>query len=134
MLKHVFVAPFPRAKRSFGARGALIRFIVAVVALDSVERRQREHSTAAALLQQRCCKRVIDSTRCCLRMTVRAAGGRRTGCATPSRCEQQQQQHSSSQASIEAVVGCDRVFSGVVRDAAGFKNFFDRANPIHASR
>ena len=63
-------------------------------------------------------------------MTVRAAGGRRTGCTTPSRCEQQQQQqqqYSSSQASIGPVVGCDRVLCGVVRDAVGFKKFFDRA-------
>ena len=58
-------------------------------------------------------------------MTVRAAGGQRTGCTMPSRCEQQQ--YSSSQASIGAVVGCDRVFCGVVRDAVGFKMFFDRA-------
>ena len=75
-------------------------------------------------------------------MTVRAAGGWRTGCGTPSRCEQQQQQrqqqqqqqYSSSQASIGADVGYDRVFSGVVRDAVGFKNIFDRAirsaNPV----
>ena len=66
-------------------------------------------------------------------MTARAAGGRRTGCATPSRREQQQQQqqqqqqHSSSEASIRAGVGCDRVSCGVVRDAVAFKNFFDRA-------
>ena len=33
----------------------------------------------------------------------------------------------SSQASIGAVLGCDRVFSAVVRNAVGFKNFFDRA-------
>ena len=45
--------------------------------------------------QQRCCKMVIDDTHCCHRMTVRvrAAGGRRTGCAKLTRCEQQQQQH-----------------------------------------
>ena len=30
-------------------------------------------------------------------------------------------------ASIGAVVGCDRVFCGVVRDAVGLKKFFDRA-------
>ena len=63
-------------------------------------------------------------------MTVRAAGGRRTGCGTRSRCgqqQQQQQQYNSSQASIGAVVGCVRVFCGVVRDAVGFKMFFDRA-------
>ena len=48
VLKHVFVAPFPRAKRSFGARGALIRFIVAVVALDFVKTRQREHSSSSS--------------------------------------------------------------------------------------
>ena len=30
---------------------------------------------------------------------------------------------SSSQASIGAVVGCDRVLSGGVRDAVGFENF-----------
>ena len=53
-------------------------------------------------------------------MTVRAAGGRRTGCATPSRSEQQQQkqQYSSSQSSIGAVVGCDRVFCGVVQPSS----------------
>ena len=124
MLKHIFVAPFPRTKRSFGARGALIRFIVAVVALDFVESRQREHSSS-------CCSNSVARrswiTRTdAFRMTVRAAGGRRTGCATPSRCEQQQQQqHSSSQASIGAIVGCDRVSCGVVRDSVGFKNFFD---------
>ena len=44
-------------------------------------------------------------------MTVRAAGGRRTGYATPRRCEQQQQQQqqqqqrSSSEAGTVAVVG-----------------------------
>ena len=61
-------------------------------------------------------------------MTVRAAGGQRTGCATLTRCEQQQQeqQQRSSQARIGAVVGCYRVFSGVMRDAVGFKNFFDQ--------
>ena len=48
VLKHVFVAPFPRAKHSLGAREALVRFIVAVVALNFVESRQREHRTAAA--------------------------------------------------------------------------------------
>ena len=145
MLKHVFVAPFPRAKRSFCARGALIHFIVAVAALE-FESRQREHSSSCCssgvakrsskraqqqLLQQRCCKKVIDNTHCCHRMTVRAAGGRRTGCGTRSRCgqqqQQQQQQYNSSQASIGAVVGCVRVFCGVVRDAVGFKMFFDRA-------
>ena len=46
MLKHVFVAPFPRAKRPFGARGALIRFMDAVVVLDFVENRQRERSSS----------------------------------------------------------------------------------------
>ena len=63
-------------------------------------------------------------------MTVRTTGGRRTACATPSRCElllQQQQQHSSSEASIGAVVGRARVFCEVVRDAVGFKKFFDGA-------
>ena len=69
----------------------------------------------------------ITRTHCCHRMTVRAAGGRRTACATPSRCEQQQQQYRSSQASIGAVLGCARVFCGVVRDAVSFKKFFDRA-------
>ena len=57
-------------------------------------------------------------------MAVRAAGGRRTGCATPSRCEQhqhQQQQYSSSHVSTGAVVGRDRVLRGVVRDAVGFE-------------
>ena len=58
-------------------------------------------------------------------MTVRAAGGRRTGCATLTRCERQQQQEQSSQ--HQNCCRCDRVFSGVVRDAVGFKNFFDRA-------
>ena len=56
VLKHVLVAPFPRAKRSFGARGALTPFIVAVVALDFVESRQREH-ICSYLMQQRCCKK-----------------------------------------------------------------------------
>ena len=81
------------------------------------------------MLHQRCCKKVIDNTRCWHRLTVHAAGGRRTACPTPSRCEQQQQQqqYSSSQASIGAMAGCDRVFGGVVRDAVGFKQFFDRA-------
>ena len=66
-------------------------------------------------------------------MTVRAAGGQRTGCATLTRCEQQQQeqQQRSSQARIGAVVGCYRVFSGVMRDAVGFKNFFER--PIRSA-
>ena len=61
MPKHVFVATFPRAKRLFGARGALIRFSVAVVALDFVDSRQREHSSSK-LLHQRRCKKVIDNT------------------------------------------------------------------------
>ena len=34
---------------------------------------------------------------------------------------------SSSQATTGAALGCDRVFSGLVRDAVGFKKFFDRA-------
>ena len=89
--------------------------------------RRQSPQRAQQQQQQRCCIKVIDNTHCCHRMTVRVAGGRRTGCATLSRCEQQQQQqqqqHSSSQASIGAVVGCDRVFCGVVRDAVGFKNF-----------
>ena len=46
---HVFVAPSPRSKRSFGARGAFIRFVVAIVALALVESRQSEHSSRAAL-------------------------------------------------------------------------------------
>ena len=46
VLKHVLVAPFPRAKRSFGARGALTRFIVAVLAFDFVESLQSEHSSS----------------------------------------------------------------------------------------
>ena len=62
---HVFVAPFPRAKRSFGARGALIRFIDAVVALDFVESRQIEHSS-------RCCSSG-DAKRSSI---TRTAGGR----------------------------------------------------------
>ena len=93
--------------------------------------RRQSPQRAQQQQQQRCCIKVIDNTHCCHRMTVRVAGGRRTGCATLSRCEQQQQQqqqqHSSSQASIGAVVGCDRVFGGVVRDAVGVKNVFDRA-------
>ena len=44
---HAFVAPFPRAKRSFAAR-VLIRLIVAVVALDFVENRQSEHSSSSS--------------------------------------------------------------------------------------
>ena len=47
MLKHVFVAPFPRAKSSFGARGALIRFIVVVVALDFAESPKRAQQQLA---------------------------------------------------------------------------------------
>ena len=81
--------------------------------------------------QRRCNKMVIDNTHGCHRMAVHAAGGWRTGCATPGRRQQQQQQqqlqHSSSQASIGAVVWCDRVSCGVVRDAVGFKKIFDRA-------
>ena len=51
---------------------------------------------------------------------------------SPKGAQQQQQQYSSSQASIGAVVGCDRVFCGVVRDAVGFKKFFDGAiRPAH---
>ena len=84
-----------------------------------------KESTVAAS----CCSssEVIDNTHCCHRITVRAAGGQRTECATPSRCEQQRrhpQQYSSSQDSIGAVVGGDRVFRGVVRDAVGFKKSF----------
>ena len=36
--------------------------------------------------------------------------------------------------SIGAVVGCDRVFCGVVRDAVGFNFFFRSSNPIRESR
>ena len=94
--------------------------------------RVANESTAAAS----CCSSgvaktsCITRTHCCHRMTVRTTGGRRTACATPSRCElllQQQQQHSSSEASIGAVVGRARVFCEVVRDAVGFKKFFDGA-------
>ena len=52
VLKHVFVAPFPRAKRSFGARGALIRCIVAVVTLDFVERCQSEHNSCSGVAKR----------------------------------------------------------------------------------
>ena len=45
---HVFVAPFPRAKRSFGARGALVRFIVALVALDLVGQSEDSSSSGDA--------------------------------------------------------------------------------------
>ena len=69
VLKHVFVAPFPRANCSFGAREALIRLIVAFVALDFVESRQSEHSSG----KQRCCQKVIDNTHCRHRMLL--AGG-----------------------------------------------------------
>ena len=55
---HVFVAPFPRAKCSFGARGVLIHFIVAVVALDFVESRQSKHSSSSSGVA----KKVIDNT------------------------------------------------------------------------
>ena len=41
--------------------------------------------------------------------------------------QQQQQQSRSRQASIGAVVGRVRVFCRVVREAVGFKKFFDRA-------
>ena len=49
----VFVSAFSRAKCSFGARGTLIRFIVAVVALDFVESRQREHSSSSSGVAKR---------------------------------------------------------------------------------
>ena len=127
MLKHVFVATFPRAS------SRLWRWTSSRVA---------KASTAAAS----CCssgvakRSSISRAHCCHRMTVRAAGGRRTACATPNRCEQQQQQqqqqqqHRSSQANIGAVVGRTRVFCGVMRDAVGFKKFFDRvirsAHPV----
>ena len=52
VLKHVFVAPFPRAKCLFGARGALIPFIVAVVALESVESRLSEHSSSSGVAKR----------------------------------------------------------------------------------
>ena len=48
VLKHTFVSPFPRAKCSFSARGALIPFIVEVLALELVESRQSEHGRIAA--------------------------------------------------------------------------------------
>ena len=76
---HVFVAPFPRAKRSFGARGVLIRLIFVVVTLDFVESRQREYSRSCLA------KKVISMARI-------TAGLRRKGCATLTRCQQQQQQ------------------------------------------
>ena len=68
-------------------------------------------------------------------MTVRAAGGRRTGCATPShREQQQQQQHSGCQASIGAVVGCDRVSLWGCERCDGLQKLFRSSNPIRASR
>ena len=63
-----------------------MRLIGAFVALDFVESRQSEHSWSSGVAKQ-----VIDKTHCCHRMTVRAAGGRGTGCVTLTRCEQQQQ-------------------------------------------
>ena len=135
MLKTVFVKPFPRAKRSFGARGALIRSSSRLWRWTSSRVAEETTVTAAvaAVLQN-----VIYNTHSCHRMTVRAAGGRRTGCATPNRCEQQQQQQqqqqqcSSSQANIGAVVGCGRVFCGVVKNAVGLEKLSDRAiRPAH---
>ena len=128
-----------RLRRAFSASkafvwrtGSVIRFIVAVAALDFVESREREHISSSSSSSGVEKKKVIDNTQCCHRMKVRAAGGRRTGSATPSRCEQQQQQqHSGSQASIGAVVGCDSVFCGVVRDVVSFKKLFliDQSDP-----
>ena len=47
VLAHAFVTPLSRAKCSFGARGALIPFHVALVALGHVElySRQNDHSS-----------------------------------------------------------------------------------------
>ena len=137
MLKNVFVKPFPRAKRSFGARGALIRSSSRLWRWTSS--RVAEETTTVAAAVAAVLQNLIDNTHSCHRMTVRAAGGRRTGCATPNRCEQQQQQQQrqqqqcgSSQANIGAVVGCDRVFCGVVKNAVGLDKLFDRAiRPAH---
>ena len=49
---HVFATPFPRAKYSFGARGALIRFIVAVVALELVESRRSGPSSSSGVAKK----------------------------------------------------------------------------------
>ena len=65
--------------------------------------------------QQRWCKKVIDNTHCCHSKTVHAllAGGQQD----VSRWLAVSSSSSSSQAGIGVVVGCDRVFCGVVRDA-----------------
>ena len=52
VLKHTFVSPFPRAKCSFGARGALTPFTAAVVALEPVESRQSEHSSSSGVAKR----------------------------------------------------------------------------------
>ena len=44
----VFVSAFSRAKCSFGARGAPVPFIVAVVALQLAESRESEHSSSSS--------------------------------------------------------------------------------------
>ena len=49
---HLFVALFPRQKCSFGARGALIPSIAAVVALELVESRQSEHSSRSGVAKR----------------------------------------------------------------------------------
>ena len=101
--------PFPRAKSSFGARGALVRFIVAVVALD-LESRQSEHSKQ----QQRCCNKVIDHTHSApaigWRYVLLAGGEQGVPRWLAVSSSSSSSGSSSSQASIGAVVGCNRVF------------------------
>ena len=53
VLKHTsLLRLFPRAMSSFGARGALISFILAVVALELVESRQSEHSSSSGVAKR----------------------------------------------------------------------------------
>ena len=102
---------FPRAKSLFGARGVLIQFIVGLRRESSNKASAAAAAAAAAVLSKRSS---IPSTHCCHRMTIRAAGGRRKGCATMTRWEQEcscSSSGGSSQASIVAVVGCCVVWS-----------------------
>ena len=46
---YVCISPFPREKCWFGARGALIPFIVAVGALELIASRQSEHSSISGV-------------------------------------------------------------------------------------
>ena len=127
MLKHVFGAPFPRAKRSLGAGGALIYLIVAVVALDFVQSRQREHSSS-------CCSSGVakrsSTTRTAAMGCLYAllAGGeqhvpRRVVVSSSGSSNSSGRIVAVKQASIGAAAGCDRVFCGLVGDTVGSKAF-----------